>query len=246
MFRNLVSNVIIAFAVGTAGIAATPSHAQIPSGCSSSDQKLVSSYTQSAVDALVAGDLKRSLQLSQELDAKLSSACLAGFAQSQPARVKCSANEKQTTVDHYKAMMQSLLGGDAIRYLRLWRHLAESVSQPCWIALNYPQDAGVQRGCSSSELNLIASSAGPSIQASLRLLEKLDFTETIQLVQYLSARLSPGCQAALAEAQRKAQIQTPNTPRGSVNRPSGVLDHGGGTYSMPGFGACTPGGCLAY
>ena len=228
--------------MATVGATATPCCAQIPSGCSSSDQKLISSYTQAAVDAVVAGDLNRALQISQALEAKLSSACLAGFAQSQPARVRCSANEKQTALVHYKAMMQAVLGSDYILYLRLWGHLQESLSEACWLALNYPQDAGVRQACSSSELNLIASSAGPSIQASLRLMTSLDFTETLRLLQFMSARISPGCQRAMAEAQR---ISTPG-PSGGLNRPSGVMDHGGGTYSVAGVGACTPSGCMAF
>jgi hypothetical protein len=243
MRRNLVSSVIVAFAVATAGAATTPCYPAAPSGCSSSDQKLISSYSEAAVEALVAGDLRRYVELSRELEAKLSSDCRAALAQSEPVRGKCSAHEKEVVLSHYEAMMQAARNGDPIRVFRLFENLEESLSPPCWIALNRIQDAGVQRACSSSELNLVASTAGPFMRAAERFLTTGDLSQTLELLQGLNARLSPACGAALAQSQRQAP-QAPGS--GGEYRPPGVLDHGGGTYSVPGLGACTPSGCMTF
>ena len=110
-------------------------------GCSAADESLISSYSQTAVEALTNGDLSRALEITRQLDKKLSSGCLAKLAQSQPMRTKCSATEKKTAIDHYVAVFEAAVHGDLSRTFQLLEHLEASVSEPCFTALNYPQDA---------------------------------------------------------------------------------------------------------
>lgn len=214
------------------------------SGCSASDQKLISHYSNAAVKALVSGDMERSVEVMQELDQKLSPGCLRELAQSQPVRTNCSLDEKKITLAHYEAVIQAISNADFMRMFDLVDHLEDSISRVCWIAVNYPQDAGVRQACSSSELTLIASAAGPARQAFKSILMAGDFTQTVELLQALSEKLSIDCQSALS------RVQQPPPPPGRINRtqvmPGSIQDHGGGTYVMPGVGACTPSGCMSF
>lgn len=217
------------------------------SGCSASDQKLISTYSSAAVEALVAGNLERSIALSQQLDQKLSPGCLKELARSEPVRSNCSVDEKKIALTHYEGVIEATLRSNIARVFALLDDLEQSLSQKCWIAVNYPQDAEVQQACSSSELTLIASAAGPARQALKRAMMTGDVSDTFQLLQQLSARLSGDCQTALAQAQAKAQ-QKQQYPGGSPRpqMPDAIQDHGNGTYVMPGVGACTNNGCMAF
>jgi len=245
MYRNLVSSVIVTVAVAFAATAAIPSkaYAQSSPACSEKEQGLIASNSKAAVEALVGGNFGRYITLLQELDTKLSSSCLALQAVGQPARTKCSADEKKTALADYQAMLAAVLNLDLMQVFQLSEHLEKSVSQQCWNALNYPQDPGMQRACTSSELNLIASAATPLRRATELALTQLDFSG-FAFMQSLNQHLSENCQVAWMRANNAAGGAGGNN--GAVNRPSGVIDHGGGTFSAPGVGACTPSGCMAF
>ena len=70
----------------------------------------------------------------------------------------------------------------------------------------------------------------------------LDTQQLSNATTALNNSLSLSCQTALAQAQRA----NPYGGSGNPGRPPQVLDHGGGQYSVPGVGACDPGGCVAY
>jgi hypothetical protein len=239
MYQNLIYIIIVAFAVATANAVATPCYAA--TGCTSSDQQLISSYSEAAVKALVSGDLKRYVNLMQELEAKVSSNCRAALALSDSLRT-CSLDEKKAVLSHYEAIIQASLNFDLDKLFLLSESLEKSLSRPCWIALNRNQDARVQQTCSSSELDVIASYSGPMTRSVKQFLISGDFSQILGLQQDMYARISPACQAVLAKVQSGAQ----NQPGSGQYRPPGVLDHGGGTYSVPGVGACTRSGCMAY
>lgn len=69
----------------------------------------------------------------------------------------------------------------------------------------------------------------------------------LQLISHLSQELqealSPECWAALV---LYSQSQPYSGGSGYLSPPPSVYDHGGGTYSVPGVGACGPGGCVPY
>jgi hypothetical protein len=240
MYQNLIRIIIVAFAVATASAIATPCYAA--AGCSSSDQQLISSYSEAAVKAFVSRDLKRYVNLMQELEAKVSSNCRAELAQSEPRRGKCSLDERKTVLSHYQAIIKAAWNGDINRLFLLFENLEESLSRPCWIALNRSQDARVQKTCSSSEVDLIASYSGPMTRSVKQFLISGDVSQLIGLQQDMYTKISPACQTALANVQKSTQ----NQPGSREYLPPGVLDHGGGTYSVPGMGACTSSGCMAY
>ncbi len=246
MRQNMVSSLIVAFAVAIVAAEATVTYAAVPSRCSSSDKGLISTFTDEAVVALVGGDLQGYRELTLELEAKLSSACKASLAQSQPVRVKCTAKEKEVALSHVQAIMEAALRGDLNSLFGGLEDLEESVSSPCWKALNYPQDAGMQKACSSTELDLFASAAGPVIRGTERLLITGNLSEIIELMQNLNAKLSPDCRDAWAKYQYKTQQSPRGRTTGSLSPLGSVNDHGGGTYSVSGVGACTPSGCMAF
>jgi hypothetical protein len=254
MSRNLVASVIIACAGATAGAAANQSSSTVPSGCSSSDQKLMASYTEAGIKALLTGNLNRYQSISRELETRLSSSCLAAFARLQPAKTKCSADEKQEIIDHYDSIMKAIWNGEVMRIFPLLDDLEESVSAQCWLALNYPQDSRILQACDSGELAQIASIAGPSNRITQRLLmgDLSQLSNLFGLLQNLDARLSESCKVAVVQVQQEAQLKQAhiNQQHGSSGgtrqyQPSQVQDHGGGVYSMPSLGvACGPSGCV--
>lgn len=97
--------------------------------------------------------------------------------------------------------------------------------------------AKAQVGCSANDQRLIRLYTHHAVQAGAA----GDLGRYMALLQELNGRVSPGCQAALAHTARPS-------PQHSMRsaRPPTVLDHGGGTYSVPGVGACGPGGCVSY
>lgn len=242
----------IALMIFTMGWAST-GYAQLPSGCNSADQNRYANFTVAAVQALVnKGDPERFIALMRESETGLSKACQAALNRDQPTRVRCTAKEHTTILQHYQAMISNTLAGNAQQFFVLMAHMEESVSPTCWLAVNQPNDPGVRRNCSSSELDGIASFTGPMIRASLSAATTGDVSPLVNLMQLQeqiqNERLSPRCRSVLAQAaqhqaQQQAQIsQNKGTP---IPLP-GVNDHGGGVLSVPGVGACTPSGCMAF
>ena len=245
MCRSRVVRIVITctVAIAAAGAGATHALAQNISACSPTDQELISNYSRATLGALMASDLARYRKLSRELPGKLSPACRTILSQVEPMRVKCTEEEKETVLEHYQAVLQAALGMDAMGALEQMQDLEESLSPPCWLAVNRHVDPRVQNACSAAELDHLATFAGPVLRATAQALSTYDPAPLLQLVQAATALLSPNCTNALARFQQEVQ-RSPNRAR--QYEPSNVLDHGGGTYSVPGLGACTPSGCMAY
>lgn len=220
------------------------------SGCSAADRKFITTYSSAAVQALVQGNLERSTALAQELERKLSPRCLVELAELQPMRTKCSTQEKKLVLSGYEEVIEATLSADIARIFDRLEELEASISEECWIAVNYPQEAGVRQACSSSELTTIASAATPSRKAFKAAMVTGDLSQIYQVLQLLSAALSQDCQTALTQAQAKAQaIQNKRYPTYGSARPAMpdiIQDHGNGTYVMPGVGACTNTDCMAF
>jgi hypothetical protein len=83
-----------------------------------------------------------------------------------------------------------------------------------------------------------------------RLLAMYDVASLMAVMQSLQAGLSPACSAAVDQAaarrrQKEQQLARQGRSVSPVHIPQ-VYDHGGGTLSAPGVGACTPSGCMAF
>lgn len=244
-----------ALLIATSSAAAEPDQSQFPDGCSASDRALMVTAFEAQMEALASGDLDGYAQLSRGMEASLSRACRSGLDKLAPARTRCSAHERELLLSGVQAIMEAAAQGDLEKTVELLGTLGESVSQSCWLAVNRPQHPALQRACTSPELDAIAGLAGPSIRASADLWTTGDigaYLESIQeLENQLTAALSPKCEGALVQLQQ--QNQSPSlpppgkpSPGNPSERPSFVQDHGGGTYSVSGVGACTPSGCMAF
>lgn len=103
-----------------------------------------------------------------------------------------------------------------------------------------PRSTEAQLGCSQQEQQLLIK----YYQAIMQAAYLGDINQAVQLAQSLEQSISPACSAALARAQ--AYSQSPGYGQGyGTQRAPSVLDHGGGTYSVPGVGACGPSGCMS-
>src|SRR5215510_8856098 len=87
------------------GIPTTGFGQQLPAACSAADQQSVAQYTQPAIHALLDGRTARFTELSQELEAGLSSGCRAALARSHPASIRCSEAEKSAALSADVDMM---------------------------------------------------------------------------------------------------------------------------------------------
>jgi hypothetical protein len=232
---------------------AVPADAQLPGGCSSADQERYAEYSKDAVSALLEGkgNSTQFIALTSKMESGLSTGCRAALDREQPARVRCALEERNVALEHYKAYIVAVLQSDPMRPYVVLEHLEASVSSACWLALRRPDNPGIRRGCSDRELEIIASYDGSLNRASLHVLQRFlqrgefELSEFIDVARQRQARLSPACNNALD----RAAVETEKSKESGKAAPppgGGVNDHGGGTFSAPGLGACTPGGCMAY
>jgi hypothetical protein len=239
--RPVLRALMLGSALATAATLVVPCHADAASDCSPSDRGLIASHVQAAVEAIENGDAAQYARVLEQLMARVSPACRAAISRRSPMATRCSSTEKSVILSSYQEIMAAVWSGDLLGTLQLLEDLQDALSPSCWIALNYPQDPAVQEACSSSELTVAASSASPMIRAFKALLTSGDYSQLIEISLDLGARLSSSCQAALARSQA---IPSPSGTQSYP--PPAVLDHGGGTYSVPGLGACTSSGCMAF
>ena len=215
----------------------------ISAPCSDADQQIRSRYQAASSDALKAGNLDRFRMLEQSLPGELSAACRRALEQMEPMRARCTADEKVAVLRHYQAIMQAAWSGDVMSIFSYMENLEQVLSPQCWLATNRHIDPNVQRACTPAELDHLASFAGPVVRATARLISSGDFAPLIEIQQAALTPLSQNCGNALVQLQQ-SKNNRPN--QASRYQPENVIDHGGGTYSVPGSGACTPSGCMVY
>jgi hypothetical protein len=240
--------------IATGSASAAPDGVPLPDACSASDRALMTAVASDQVEALASGDLDRYAQLSRGVEASLSAACRRALDKLSPARVKCSAEEKQQLLSGMQALMEAVNAGDLMRTLQMAGDLEASVSPSCWIAMNRPQEPALQRGCTSSELDAIAGMVGPTCRATAAFLATGDLEAFLQTVQELqsqvTAALSAKCMSAVMQVQQAQVARQPPPGPPSPSRPSDppsfVHDHGNGTYSVSGVGYCDRSGCAAF
>lgn len=124
--------------------------------------------------------------------------------------------------------------------MRRWAKVSMAIALACGGGALAERNALAQVGCSTEEQQLILlyvqNVAGAALVG--------DMQAAMLLGQELENALSPTCTAALAQSQ--AYAPAPAYPGRLPQSPPSVYGHGGGTYSVPGVGACGPGGCIPY
>ncbi len=233
---------LLAALAGIVVLIATPANAQT---CSANEVQTRAQYDEAALAALMSGDMYRYRNIKLELDQRLSSECRQLLDLIEPMRVRCSAQEKSAVLQHFHAVFEAAQYADILRVLNVMLNLENSVSQQCWIASNRHIDTRVVSACTGPELDHIASFTGPWLRMTRDLLTggNVDLGFAFTLGDQITGPLSQQCNHALAVYQ---QENTPSPTNPGSYGPSSVIDHGGGTYSVPGTGACSSSGCIAY
>jgi hypothetical protein len=156
----------------------------------------------------------------------------------------CSAHEIDEVLNHLQAVVQASATLDVMRIIDVWLNLEQTVSSDCWLAANRHVDPRVVNACTVAELDHTASFAGPMLRAARELFRAGDMMSLLDVSNRVFSGLSGSCVYAMQAVQAQAQHQmSQGSPAGTI--PS-VLDHGGGTFSVPNMGSCGPSGCIAF
>lgn len=209
--------------------------------CSASDDQISKINQADSLEALLIGDLNQYLSLQQTLPGKLSSSCRSSLDQREPMRVNCTLQEKNIVLRHYSKVIVAALNEKPSRAISVMLNLEAAVSQQCWLAVNRHIDSRVLNACTAAELDHAASFSGPMFLAAQVALNTGDSTQVLQLTQNLKASLSQYCIRTIQQVAAEPPVE-----ERSPGMPGNVIYHGGGTYSVPGTGACTTAGCIAY
>jgi hypothetical protein len=179
-------------------------------------------------------------------DPGVSPACRHEQIRFAPAIVRCTSEEKATILEGYEEALEAMGSQDAegaLAALDALQGIEDSVSEECWIAASFHQDARVQQACSDEDRLSLAQRADSALEA-LRQGLYGDPMPILQLAEQLSNELEPKCWNRLIEIGQEAHPGHVNSP--TFGGMGAVEDHGGGLYVAPGLGACDPGGCTAF
>lgn len=237
-----------------------PAAALLPIGCTEADNTRVAQYVDRQTQALVNGDTARFIALTNQMEDGFSKSCRTALNREQPVRTRCSANERGLAVVQIQTIFLSVLAGDLETAFLAFAQLEKAVSWDCWLALNQSDKPQVRASCSASELDYMAAQAGPMVSAVRSKLETDDDDPMEQVLQNIAGSVSPRCWSALEavaaqlqeelerelllqqQMERQQQMKKYSTPMPLPR----VFDHGGGTFSAPGLGACGPSGCVIF
>ena len=239
--KSVATGLLIAAGGICAALAASAS-----AQCSVTDQQIRAQYSKASLVALMSGDRDRYQALERQLPRELSPGCRGALAELEPVRTRCTPAEKATVMNRYELAMQAALRVDAMQMFGQMEQMERDVSPACWLAVNRHTDPGVQSACSTAELDHLASMASPVLRAAKRAIVANDMGPRLQASQAAAAPLSQACFQALMRLQQ--QRQPPPAPGRAARpqMPGNVIDLGGGNYSVPGVGACTSSGCVAF
>lgn len=235
--RNLFPIIIIAasFATEVLGQSAPHYPADDPR-CSPSDQ----SGLTFAEQALFRGDVKEYALLEAQAENGISDSCRTALDEHWPARSKCSAEEKDIAIAHYRMIFGNPPAGDQ-KAFQVLEDLEASVSQACWTGLNYPQDPNLRQVCSSTELEAIAFETSSAVRAGHHALLAHDYSDLNRMMRQRDESLTPKCVSAL----HRDDYLLPH-PEDRWTNPfvaGNLRREDGGVYRIAGFGACNAGGC---
>lgn len=156
------------------------------------------------------------------------------------AQSGCSLKDRNLLSSYFEALMEAVQADDISQYFQLLAELEKKLSPSCHAAIVQSQQQKPE--CSVEETNLISSSFEDILQA----LMNGDVPRYAGLLEDLENELSESCRAALVQLQQgQLSRQTPRFPT-RPNPPPAVLDHGNGTFSVPGVGACSSTECIPF
>lgn len=215
----------------------------LPAGCSAADAGRAEVYSQAIVGKLLDSDLEAYARLVVEFERGLSKPCRAALERMQPERRRCNAQERKQVVDSFAAQFALAAAGDLLGMFDASQALEQAISRSCWLAVNQPVQPMVRQACSHAELDQIAAHSGPLREATRVMLSSLDIEPYLGVVQSMFASVSPSCRQGMQSAvQQSARQPSP----GAASTNPRIHDHGHGTLSVPGVGACTPSGCMSF
>ena len=243
MARYQRSKLLVTALLGAAWIGCA--WAELPKACTSADASWVELQEPLARQELVKGNAAAFVAASRRTEAGLSVPCRAAVEREQPMRTRCSADERILVLKGSQLMVASAAAGNLEGVFVTFFKLDELLSQECWIAVNRPEHPYIRASCTGPELDRIASYAAPVMKATYNVLAMGDLLSLLVVVQEIQSKLSPACATAVQRAQQEGTFG--QAPRSGRPTPlPGVYDHGGGTLSVPGVGACTPTGCMSF
>lgn len=150
--------------------------------------------------------------------------------------IPCSSADQNLILAHAQAFVQARQAGDVRRCIEILQSMEMNLSPSCRAEVYKSQPQAT--ACSSAEQNLISTYVQASMQAALA----DDMVRSVQILQAMAMKLSPSCQAALAQSQQQAQAYAGQ----SSGYPPKVQNLGNGMLSVPGVGACGPSGCIGF
>jgi hypothetical protein len=242
------------YAIGLAalaGVATAQPMNPLPDVCTAVDRTLVEQGGADALRKLLAGDERAYVKSVQQLESRLTPACRrAVLARDQPTRLRCTSAEREQTIVAWQTAIIAANAGNLPQIFASYLGLEQALSPDCWLAVNQPDDPQVRATCSAEELDHMAAHAGPLVRSTYRMLAMNDFITMMQVAQSMLAGLSSDCSAAVDQAAKRKKrddaVRQAQGRRVSPVQIPQVYDHGGGTLSAPGLGACTPSGCMAF
>lgn len=214
----------------------------LPAGCTPADQQRAIDYQSAGADRLVQQDLDGYMRLVAEFERGLGKRCMAALERAQPDRKRCTLAERKLAIEGIALQYRYAAAGQLDAIFEASEALEQQLSRGCWLAINQPTAAVVRGACSPGELDQIAAHASPLRDAMRVMLSTLDVGPFLNVTSSMFNAVSPPCQQAMQQAVAQAQ----SSGRSSLPMEGRVLDHGNGTYSVPGLGACTPSGCMSY
>lgn len=224
----------------------------LPNDCSSADRNRAQIFSNTARQLFEAHDLAGVLAANRQFETSLSGGCRAALNRRYPARVRCSATEINAIAVAVPDIVSAVSASDLQLMIRRSLQLQYRLSDECWIAINRHTHPIIMNACDDEELDLMASYVEPALVGTQRLLagDESAILQIMQLQSQVAASVRTQCFSAVQRAAEGAKTPGPGplpspSPRPSPTLPGWVMDHGGGTTSIPSLGVfCSPTGCI--
>lgn len=212
-------------------------------GCTADEQERITVVQHAAILRLQDYDLAGHQALLESLDAALSASCRAELNRIYPARTRCTTLEREAAITRLHRVVIAAAAGEAGRVLDALSAIDDAVSEECWLALNYSTRAAVHASCDSSERAFLARASRPALTALHIAYHTGDRGPAAEVADAMDSNVTEDCRTAVqaVHAATEGGPAAAGTPA-----VSNVYDHGNGTYSVPGVGACTPSACMAF
>lgn len=211
--------------------------------CSADEAQAIVSRTLAANAAARQGQLEGFVAAMKALPSQVPPGCRGLLERLQPMASRCNAEEKGRALNAFAVIVSAAAAGDLRRLMDAYDGLERSVGRRCWIAVNMRTEPEVVARCTPAELEGLAAQAAPVLRATMRALGSGDMSGLMQAMGGLP-QFSPPCAAAIQRHSQQPRAGAGGRP--AVGAPASVNDHGNGTLSVNGVGACGPSGCIAF